>query len=116
MFKRILFLTFILVSFSVLMHTEAIPKAGERAITNQVRAIPFNLKPAFSADLIRGDANGDAEINGGDIVYLIVYFFRGGPPPPSLEQGDANGDGVIDPQDMVYLINYLFLGGTPPPP
>jgi hypothetical protein len=68
------------------------------------------------ANVIRGDANGDGEINGGDVVYLIVYFYKNGPPPPTLIHGDANGDGEIDIADIVYLLNYLFLGGPPPPP
>lgn len=99
MSRKALILILIFVGFPLLIH---------------VGAIPLNTRLAVSGYLIRGDANGDGEINGGDIVYLIVYLFRGGPPPPSLEQGDANGDGVIDPGDMVYLVNYLFLDGPAP--
>jgi len=28
-----------------------------------------------------GDTNSDGQINLGDVVYLIDYLFRGGPPP-----------------------------------
>ncbi len=101
MSRKALILTLIFVGFPLLIH---------------VGAIPFDTRLAVSGYLIRGDANGDGAINGGDIVYLIFYLFRGGPAPPSLEHGDANGDGVIGPGDVVYLINYLFLSGPPPPP
>ena len=61
-----------------------------------------------------GDANGDGIINSADVVYLINYLFKGGPPPVPLEAGDVNCDGVINSADVVYLINYLFKGGPSP--
>jgi hypothetical protein len=103
-------------SFSLLINVGTISKAGEETITKQFGVIPVNPKPAIFADPIRGDANGNGEINGGDVVYLMVYFFRDGPPPPTLINGDVNGDGVINIGDLVYLINYLFRDGPPPPP
>ena len=63
---------------------------------------------------IRGDVNTDGVIELGDVVYLINYLFKGGPPPDPLWTGDVNCDGVIDIGDVVYLINYLFKGGPPP--
>lgn len=116
MWKKILFLILTLVSFSLLIYIGGIPKAGEKVFIKEFRPIPFNPKPAFSAYFIRGDANADGEINAGDIIYLIVYFFRDGPPPPTLEHGDANGDGVINVADIIFLKSYLFLNGPAPPP
>ncbi|MCK5127109.1 MAG: hypothetical protein KAR42_12720 [candidate division Zixibacteria bacterium] len=62
----------------------------------------------------RGDANGDANINVGDAVYLINYAFKGGPAPDPVEIGDANCDGQSNVGDAVYLINYAFKGGPAP--
>ena len=62
----------------------------------------------------RGDANGDGEIDIGDIVYLINYLYKGGPAPDPLEAGDVDFDGVIDLGDLLYLINYLYKGGPAP--
>jgi hypothetical protein len=114
--RKFLFLILILFGFTLLIYAETIPKAGGRAITNQFGPIPFNPKSTLSSDPIRGDANGDGQINAGDVVYLIMYLFRDGPPPPTLENGDANGDDVINIVDMVYLLNYLVMDGPPPPP
>ena len=61
---------------------------------------------------LSGDANGDGKISVSDVVYLINYLFKGGPPP--VNPSDANGDGKISVSDVVYLINYLFKGGLPP--
>jgi C1A family cysteine protease len=64
--------------------------------------------------VVRGDANGDGNINSADVVYLINYLFVGGPAPEPLEAGDVNCDDTINSADVVYLINYLFVGGPPP--
>jgi outer membrane protein assembly factor BamB len=63
---------------------------------------------------IRGDANGDGEINLADAVYIVNYLFIGGPPPDPMEAGDANCDGEVNLADAVYIINWLFIGGPPP--
>jgi hypothetical protein len=62
-----------------------------------------------------GDANQDAIVDIGDIVYLINYVFYGGAEPqPNLYCNDVNADGVVDIGDIVYLINYVFYGGAEP--
>ncbi len=61
-----------------------------------------------------GDANGDGQINVTDVVYLINYLWKDGPPPDPYEAGDANCDGNVTISDVVFLINYLFYGGPIP--
>jgi hypothetical protein len=68
------------------------------------------------AQYVCGDANDDGSVGAGDIVYLISYLFRGGPPPDPLCVGDANGDDAVGAGDIVYLISYLFRGGPAPVP
>lgn len=64
---------------------------------------------------LRGDVNGNGEINLADVVYLINYLFWGGPAPaPELLVGDVNCDDSVGVVDVVYLINYLFKNGPPP--
>jgi len=64
---------------------------------------------------IRGDANGDGNLTGPDVTYLVQFFNGINPRPQYTGQGDANGDGNITGPDVTYLINY-FRGGPPPPP
>jgi hypothetical protein len=63
---------------------------------------------------VAGDANGDLEVNVGDVVYLVSYLYKGGPAPFPLEAGDANCDDILDVGDVVYLVSYLYKGGPPP--
>jgi hypothetical protein len=61
-----------------------------------------------------GDVNGDGDINVADVVYLVNFIFKGGPPPQPLSAGDADGDCALNIGDPVHLINYVFKGGDPP--
>jgi hypothetical protein len=61
-----------------------------------------------------GDANGDKELSISDVVYLINYLFRDGPPPNSVQEADCNCDGEVSISDIIFLINYLFKGGLSP--
>ncbi|MGB2979628.1 MAG: ASPIC/UnbV domain-containing protein, partial [Candidatus Zixiibacteriota bacterium] len=63
---------------------------------------------------LRGDANGDGEVNVGDVVFIINFLYRGGDPPVPMERADANCDGIVDVGDVVYLVNYLYRAGPQP--
>ena len=57
---------------------------------------------------IRGDCNGDGLIDLGDLIYLLNYQFKGGPPPPLIEIGDVDCDGEVHLGDIITLLNYLY--------
>jgi len=62
-----------------------------------------------------GDVNVDGVITSADIIYLVGYVFKGGPPPkPCAAAGDVNCDGVVTSADIIYLVGYVFKGGPPP--
>jgi len=94
-------------AMTMLADSEPTPPPGE------VATLTYNT-PWF----LRGDVNGDWNINVTDVVYLINYLFLipPGPAPEPLETGDVNCDGAINVTDVVYLINYLFLVPPGPPP
>lgn len=74
-----------------------------------------NLPYCFSMEFSeRGDATGDGVVNIADVIYMINYLYRSGPPPVSFEAGDANCDDDHSLLDIVFLINYLYRGGPPP--
>jgi hypothetical protein len=61
-----------------------------------------------------GDIDGDGAVFGGDVIILINYLFREGPPPNPLQAGDVNIDGKVNGSDVIYLLNYLFRDGPAP--
>ncbi len=61
-----------------------------------------------------GDANNNNLVNILDITYLIANLYKGGPPPPCLNEGDANGNCLINILDITYLIANLYKGGPDP--
>jgi len=69
---------------------------------------------ALLNNIINGDANADSMVSVSDVIYIINYLFKGGPPPHPCMSADVNGDGIISVSDVVWLINYLFKGGRKP--
>lgn len=61
-----------------------------------------------------GDANADETVDLGDVVHLIGYLYKNGPPPAPPLAGDVNRDGIVNLGDVVYLISYLYKSGPPP--
>jgi hypothetical protein len=67
----------------------------------------------FEASFLPGDANGSGDVNGLDVVFLVIYF-KGGVAPDPLLSGDANGDCSTNGLDVIYLVNF-FKGYGPAP-
>jgi hypothetical protein len=75
-------------------------------------SLPF--EDSMRVGLRIGDVTGDAQINLGDLVFLVNYLYKSGIAPDPLELGDVNCDKTVDLGDVVYLIDYLYRGGTAP--
>ncbi len=81
--------------------------------TDMVHADVFVTKVEIGS-FICGDANRDEGINILDIVYIINYKYKGGPPPEPLESADVDGVVNINILDVVYLINFKYKSGPEP--
>ncbi len=70
----------------------------------------------FVCDCIPGNFNEDGYINVVDIIDLIDYKFREGPPPHpyAVCNGDADCNCIVNVIDIMLLINYKFREGDPP--
>ena len=91
-------------------------------------AADLDLAGGYAASLVRGelvtlfrvagglcgDANDDLIINSSDVIALVNYVFRGGPPPVYISSGDVNSDGAITAADLIYLVAYVFKSGPMP--
>lgn len=69
----------------------------------------------FVPSCVPGNINGDGNVNVTDVIHLINYLFKGGPPPQPISAcGDVQCDGNVNVTDAIYMINYLFKGGPAP--
>ncbi len=74
----------------------------------------IDLLAAVQYSFSTGDVNRSGSVTITDVVYLVNYLFKGGPPPYLMYRGDANCDQSVTVGDVVYLVNYLFKGGPVP--
>ena len=72
----------------------------------------LNILPDVSAFFLRGDANGDREVNISDPRFTLNYLFKGGGLPPCMDAADANDDGELNLSDPVATLQVLFMGVT----
>ncbi len=63
---------------------------------------------------IRGDSNGDGEVDISDPVWDLFYLFGEGR-FLCLDSQDTDDDGEVDLTDIIYRLGFLFTGGPPPP-
>lgn len=55
----------------------------------------------------KGDANGDGELNEGDVIAIISYILGENPQDFDKEAADLNGDGEVTVVDVVALISQI---------
>jgi hypothetical protein len=63
-----------------------------------------------------GDVTADDVINVGDVVFLVSYLYKSGPPPVPECIGDVNHDAIVNIGDVVYVVSYLYKSGPAPDP
>jgi hypothetical protein len=101
-------------------------------VTNRLIAEGRSITPALASSFVfvnarvsilpdgtvfvRGDANGDGEIDLTDPISILGFLFKGGPSPGCLDAADANDDGTVNIADPIALLQSLFLDGRPLPP
>ena len=66
--------------------------------------------PYAGSAFLRGDVNGDGQVNTGDLSALINLLLGGGDLP---ESADCNLDGNKNIGDVPALINFLLSGNWP---
>ena len=64
-------------------------------------------------EVIKGDVNGDGEINMSDVTYLIQYILGNPADDFNADAADVNEDGEIGMPDVMFLIQYINNGKFP---
>ena len=68
-----------------------------------VYKIGKNVKPADEPD-VKGDVNGDGEVNIADVNALIDMILKGN----NMPSGDVNGDGEVNIADVNAVIDIIL--------
>jgi hypothetical protein len=87
-------------------------KGGTGNVTVQARTIDgsalsaeISIPVSIQKTALRGDANGDGEVNVGDLVSVSNYMAGDG--SVSKEAADVNEDGEVNVGDMVVISNIM---------
>lgn len=64
-----------------------------------------------SAEFVRGEVNGDQDVNIADAVYILNDLFAEGDDIFCADAADANDDGRVNVADAVYILQHMFAGG-----
>lgn len=65
---------------------------------------------------VRGNCDGDADLNITDAIFLLGYLFLGTAEPSCLEGCNSDDDDQITITDAIIILGFLFTGGAPPAP
>jgi choice-of-anchor B domain-containing protein len=95
----------------VLFRVRAVDSEGESVVEVAVDA--FEISGVYLT-FPQGDMDQSGTVSAADIIYLVNYIFKGGPPPLSPETGDVNASCAASSADVIYLVNYVFKSGPTP--
>lgn len=85
-----------------------------RGIKYESKSVSFSDKSdSYTAEVIRGDANGDGEIGMPDVVFVVNYILGSPADTINEEAADVNIDGEIGMQDVMFIVNYILNGKFP---
>ena len=71
----------------------------------------YRTSPLF----VRGNANGDGDMDLTDPICILDFLFRGGEPLACQDAADANDDGDIDLSDAIKILMVLYQVADPLP-
>jgi hypothetical protein len=78
----------------------------ETTYTDSLGRFYYPLMPDWQP----GDNNGDGEVRGNDVTYLVRYFKGYNPAPEPLIRADVNGDCLVTGSDVTKLVRYFKFG------
>jgi len=83
--------------------------------TGNTASCTFDVTVTCSPRFVRGDANGDGDVDISDPSHTLYHLFWFGRESTCEDAADANDDGDVDIADAIYTLNYSFLGDSAPP-
>jgi hypothetical protein len=93
------------------------PGADQPAMVMTMNKIAWapTLTTPPCAIVVSGDANESGALSAADILVMVGYAFKSGPPPePCAANGDVNCNGIVNAADILYTVLHVFKSGPPP--
>jgi hypothetical protein len=78
----------------------------------QANAEGTEWEPCVGSNVLRGDVNGDGDVNIVDATTLIDYLLIGDASAVNLDNADVNGDSEVTIADVTALIDTLLSGSA----
>ena len=72
---------------------------------------PGGGKEPAATMFLRGDDNGDGNVDLSDPIFSLTHQFAGGPAAGCMESMDSNDDGQLNITDSIFTLTHLFAGG-----
>ncbi len=72
---------------------------------------PGEGKEPAAEMFIRGDDNGDGNVDLSDPIFSLTHQFAAGPAAGCMESMDSNDDGQLNITDSIFTLTHLFAGG-----
>ena len=110
------------ISFEDVPAAPPAPSARNVLVSDQGERVPVTTAAGTitieegGRSFVRGNSNGQSDIDISDAVFHLNYLFLGGNTPPCLDASDVDDNGVLEITDAIRLLNFLFLGGQAPAP
>lgn len=70
--------------------------------------------PYTACAILTGDVNADGVFTASDIIYLVNFVFKSGPPPLFSGTGDVNCNDAVTSADIIYMVNFVFKSALSP--
>ena len=68
------------------------------------------VRVPFPGEFIRGDSNGDFDVDISDAIKTLNWLYLGETQPACMDAVDANDDGKVDMSDAIVTLGVLFQG------
>lgn len=92
------------------------PSAAQGSWASVISCDDLRFDLQWGLNFVRGDTDGNGEINISDPIYNLAYQFANGDPPSCLDVADCDDSGEVNISDPVYNLTYQFAEGPEPPP
>jgi len=78
-----------------------------------VFAVVAMVMPQALFSQIPGDCDASGSVGVSDLVFMVAYFYTGGPDPVNRQDCDCDNNPGFTQADAFYLATYLYAGGAP---